>query len=254
MPRRAAVALGLAMLGAAEADEPGVTPYRPSVSTPAALSAPGWLELEAGLLRAQASAAGTRASVPYTLKLAFSTDFGVRVGGEALVRADDPQGERVTGIGDTSLVLKQRWPLNDHAAVGLEFGGSFATARARLGSGSGGTDLSVNTIYSADLGRLHTDVNLLFTRLARFGPDQGRVQTLWAAALSGALTGRWGWVGELSGTRQRGADRGAQWLGAVSFSPVRRVTWDAGVAKGLAAGSTSWSAFLGGTALLGRVW
>jgi hypothetical protein len=27
---------------------PSVTPYRPSVSTPAALSAPGWLELEVG--------------------------------------------------------------------------------------------------------------------------------------------------------------------------------------------------------------
>jgi hypothetical protein len=29
-------------------DSPSVTPYRPSVSTPAALSAPDWLEIEAG--------------------------------------------------------------------------------------------------------------------------------------------------------------------------------------------------------------
>ena len=32
-------------------DQPSVTPYRPSVSTPAILSAPGWIELEAGIQR-----------------------------------------------------------------------------------------------------------------------------------------------------------------------------------------------------------
>jgi hypothetical protein len=30
------------------ADEPSTTPYRPTVSTPANLSEPGWLEVEAG--------------------------------------------------------------------------------------------------------------------------------------------------------------------------------------------------------------
>ena len=55
----AAVACGVATVlalaafpaGAASTDDsPAAVPYRPSVSTPAALSAPGWLEVEAGFL------------------------------------------------------------------------------------------------------------------------------------------------------------------------------------------------------------
>ena len=252
---RVVVLLGVTTLSWADqenADSPAVTPYRPSVSTPAALSAPGWLEAEVGVLRAGAPGAGARASLAYTLKLAFSPDWGVRVGGEALVRAENPQREAVIGFGDTSLVLKRRWAVNEASALGLELGGTIASARAGLGSGSGGTDVSLNSIYSADVGVLHTDVNLMFTRLSQIEADQDRVQTLWAVALSGIVGSRWGWIGELSGTRQRGAAPRAQGLCALSFSPARRVTWDGGVAKGLTSGSASWSVFLGGTALVGR--
>src|SRR5262252_7277339 len=76
--------------GAARADDPNdpqVVPYRPTVSTPAQLSAPGWLELEAGGLVANGPAASaSRATLPYTLKLAFTPDWGVRIGGDAWVR------------------------------------------------------------------------------------------------------------------------------------------------------------------------
>jgi hypothetical protein len=235
------------------ADLPGVTPYRPSVSTPAALSAPGWLEVEAGLLRAGTTGTDLRESLPYTLKLAFTPDWGIRVGGEALVRSSDAPGESRTGYGDTSVVLKRRFAVNDHSAFGLELGGTFSTARAQLGSGSGATDISVNGIYSADLGALHTDLNLTATHLGQITVGESRVQTLVAAALSGNLSTRWSLVGELSGTRQRGADSTAQLLGAASYSPARRITWDGGVAKGLLSGASSWSVFVGGTALVGRV-
>ena len=46
------IAVGLALwAGAVLADAPEVTPYRPTVSNPAALSAPGLLEFEAGVAR-----------------------------------------------------------------------------------------------------------------------------------------------------------------------------------------------------------
>lgn len=256
-----AIALGCAMVTVLPlcwgdelpSDPPAVTPYRPSVSTPAALSAPGWLEAEAGFLRVGSSGLNLRESFPYSLKLAFSTDWGIRVGGEALVRGSNAQGETATGFGDTSLVLKRRFAMNDHSAFGLELDGSFSTAPAELGIGSGGTDVSVNGIYSADIGVLHTDVNLLVTRLARSAADENQVQTLYAAALSGNLNTRWGIVGELAGTRQRGADPTAQGLCAASYSPTRAITFDGGVAKGFLSGSASWSAFLGVSALVGRV-
>ena len=157
------------------------------------------------------------------------------------------------GFGDTSLVLKRRFAMNEHSAFGLELGAGFSTARAELGSGSGGTDVSVNGIYSADIGVLHTDVNLLVTRLARVATDASQLQTLYAAALSGNLNARWSIVAELSGTRQRNTDPTAQGLCAASYSPTRAITFDGGVAKGFLSRSASWSVFMGFTALAGRV-
>src|SRR6201999_4501480 len=84
----------LACCASAHADDAGrppVVPYRPSVSTPAQLSAPGYLELEAGGLRATGPDHGTsRFTLPYTLKLAFTPDWGIRVGGDAWVRQAEP--------------------------------------------------------------------------------------------------------------------------------------------------------------------
>ena len=54
-------------------DAPSTTPYRPSVSTPAALSAPGWLEIEAGWQHDDSGGA-RRDSIPLTFKLAFDKD------------------------------------------------------------------------------------------------------------------------------------------------------------------------------------
>ena len=63
---RAGPALAALMGGVAAVavDAPSVTPYRPSVSTPAALSAPGWLEVEAGVLRSRSDDPARRDSVP----------------------------------------------------------------------------------------------------------------------------------------------------------------------------------------------
>ena len=61
-------------------DPPSVTPYRPSVSTPAALSAPGWMEVEAGVQINRGNAPARRDSLPYTLKLAFTPDWGIQIG------------------------------------------------------------------------------------------------------------------------------------------------------------------------------
>lgn len=127
MWRSAAVSLGVASACAqAFADEqPSVTPYRPSVSTPAALSAPGWLEIEAGGVSSRAAArrvASRRDSLGYTFKLAFTEDWGVRFGGDARARQTDKTGGRVRGAGATSVVLKRRMAIDKALAFGVEAG------------------------------------------------------------------------------------------------------------------------------------
>jgi Putative MetA-pathway of phenol degradation len=248
------LALGVCASASAQApsdDQPSVTPYRPSVSTPAALSAPGYLELEAGGLRERDGGAARTDSLPYTLKLAFTPDWGVRIGGDAWIRQRDDTGQSLSGVGDTSLVLKRRFEMNDTSALGLEAGATFPTARHGLGSGK--TDTSVVGIYSADLGAYHTDVNLGLTRVGAVDPGTSRAQTLWAASLSRSFLERWGVVGEFSGTHQRGVDSTSQFLLAASYNVSKSLTLDAGFAHSLRSGVSDRSVFAGFTALGPRV-
>lgn len=253
----AGFAAGLLLAASAQAalgaeDEPSTTPYRPSVSTPAALSAPGWLEIEAGLQHDHGAAGSRRDSVPTTFKLAFTPDWGVRIGQEAWVRQGNDSG-RVSGIGDTSVVLKRRFEVDDKQAFGLEAGVTVPTGRRGIGSSSGKPDYGINAIYSADLGDWHTDLNLVATRLGQVDPGASRTQLLWAASLSRALNDRWGVVGEFSGTRQSGAESTRQFLFAASCNVGKSLTLDAGAARSLRSGVPVWSAFTGFTWLAAKL-
>lgn len=228
-------------------DRPSVTPYRPSVSTPAALSAPGWAEIEAGALHAGGAGLARRGSLPYTIKLAFTPDWGLRVGGDAWVRQTDEIGQRVSGVGDGSVVLKRRFVIDDASAFGLEAGATLPTGRSGIGSRK--TDYSLVGIYSADIGEYHTDLNLASTRIGAVDADTGRTQMLWAASVSKSLNERWGVVGEISGTRQRGVDATTQVLFAASYNVSKVLTLDAGYARSLRSGVPDRSVFMGFTVL-----
>jgi len=239
---------------AADADDhvaPPVTPYRPSVSTPAQLPAPGQLELELGGLSAR-SADGQRGSLPYTLKLAFSEEWGVLVGGEALVTQPNGDGVRGRGLGDTQLVLKRAFLVDSETAFGLELGAKVPTAKDSIGSGR--ADYSLNTIYSKDYGQLHMDANLNATRLGAVDAGTGRLQTGWSTSFSLPVSARWGATGELSGARRAGDGSSAQLLVAATYNPSKRLAIDVGVAKGLNRAAQDWSLFSGLVVPLARLW
>ena len=236
---------------AATDDAPSVTPYRPSVSTPAALSAPGWLEAEVGGQNTKGGDSSRQVSMPYTLKLAFTPDWGVRIGGNAFVRNTDSDGNRTTGFGDTALVLKRRFAINEGSAFGIEAGANMPTAKTGLSSGK--TDYSLNGIYSADLGEFHTDLNLTVTRKGVADVDVGRYQKGWAASLSHGIGDDWGVVGEFSGVRQTGLANTAQFLLAGNYNASKSLVLDAGVSYGLSKASPDWSVFAGMTILLGKL-
>ncbi|MET3139892.1 hypothetical protein AAKU61_004275 [Undibacterium sp. GrIS 1.2] len=235
----------------AYADDEEVTPYRPSVSSPAQLPFPGQLELELGLLSTRQD--GTRRdSLPYQLKLAFNPQWGVLIGGEAVVSSLDDQGNRERGLGDTTLVLKRAFLMNDDTAFGLEFGVKVPTAKNTIGSGK--TDYSVNGIYSKDIGKLHIDANLNFTRLGLVDPGTASTQTGISTSASLAVTEKWGITAELSGTRRRGTDDTAQALAALTYSPSNKLTIDFGFAKGLNKASPDLSLFTGLVMPLAKLW
>lgn len=221
-------------------DDDAITPYRPSVSSPAQLPVPGQLELELGGVRLRSNDSH-RNSLPYQFKLAFNREWGILLGGEAHISARDSTG-RLRGLGDTNVVLKRAWGIDDSAAAGMEVGIKLPTAGDSLGSGK--ADYTLNTIYSKDLGAVHMDANLNAARLGAADPGTARTQIGMSVSFSSPLSERWAAILELSGTHRGGTDNAAQFLGAVTFSPSKRLTFDVGVARAArpAPGATSFFA------------
>lgn len=235
---------------AAAAETTGVTPYRPTVSNPAQLPAAGQLELELGGMKSKTGET-RRDSLPYLLKFGFTPQWGVLLGGDAYVSAGDASG-RVRGLGDTTVLAKRAFLVDDVTAFGLEFGAKLPTAKDALGSGK--ADYLVNGIYSHDFDKLHLDANLNVTRMGAVEAGAARVQTGYSAAFSMPLAGKWGATAELSGTRRGGTPSSAQWLGALTYSPSKRMTLDAGLIKGLNHASPDWALFAGIVVPVARFW
>ncbi len=247
------IGLGLAALctvAVAADDEDAITPYRPSVSSPAQLPVPGQLEVELGGLHASSDGA-RRSSLPYAFKLAFSKEWGVVIGGEAHVWARDDSG-KTQGLGDTTLVLKHAWLVDDATAFGVEFGAKLPTANDSIGSGR--ADYTLNTIFSRDIGPVHMDANLNATRLGAFDDGTGRTQLGASASFSGALSDHWGLTGEVSGTHRRGTANGTQLLAAVTYSPSKRLTFDFGVARAVRPTPATTQVFAGVVFPLAKLW
>ncbi|VTU13827.1 hypothetical protein SRS16CHR_00785 [Variovorax sp. SRS16] len=251
----ALAAMALAGAGAAHAaddDEgPPITPYRPSVSSPAQLPYPGQLEFELGGLR-MSDGTSHRSSLPYLFKLAFSNEWGVLVGGDAHVWTQDNDLGRSQGVGDTTVTLKRAWIVDDASAFGMEFGVKIPTARDTIGSGK--TDYTINTIYSRDFGPVHMDANLNATRLGLADPGSARTQLGASTSFSIPLSEHWGLTGEVSGTHRRGADNGLQFLSALTFSPNKRLTFDFGIAHAVRPRPAANSLFAGVVLPLGQLW
>ncbi len=235
-------------------DSPSVTPYRPTVSNPAALSAPGWLEIETGWIHSQNNEDTLRGSLPYTMKLAFTDSFGVLLGGEGVVDQTDAAGMRTSGGGDTSLLLKHKFDVGEQgAAFGLEYGQVAPPATKELSNGSGSTDYLVNGIYSFYVASHSIDLNLNCTALGEVQADQARQQWGWAATVTRVINDRWGASVELSGTARTGASPSDQLLVSMSYQTHRRVSWDAGVSVGLNTPAPKHTVFAGVSVLLGKV-
>lgn len=241
------VCLYLSGIGLCGAEDLSATPYRPSVSSPAALSAPRHLEMESGGITAKNPGGSTRSSLPWLLKYAFSDRFGVMIGGDAVARETLNAGSRLTGGGDTALALKFRFPQTERAALGLETWVKIPTAKHGLGSGH--ADYLLNGIYSFDAGDFHGDINLNYSRLGIAQSGESRDQFGWASAVSHPLTENSAWVAELSGTARQGTNAASQFLAAFSYSISPVFVVDAGMAWGLSRAAPDQSLFAGFTLL-----
>lgn len=213
-------------------EEAEATPYRPTISNPAALSAPGWLEVELGFLDVKNPDTTRTKTAPYVLKYAFSKDFGVLLGGDSHMVQVDPDRNRTSGYGDTTLLFKHRWGLSDpDDALGLEWGAKIPTAQNGLGSGT--SDTIINGIYSTEVLGTTIDFNLGVNRLGSTAPSEGRHQWSSAIAVSRSLNEKWIVAFEISGTRRTNVTPTSQMLATVAYVVNKRFVVDVGMAKGI---------------------
>jgi len=231
-------------------EEPSVTPYRPTVSNPAALSQPGWLEVEAGWNSSRDTDNNSRGNLPYLLKFAFTENLGVLLGGDAYINQTDAAGDQLSGAGDTLLLLKQKWDAGN-SAFGLEYG--FKSPTAKEGLGNGKTDYLLNGIYSTELSGHAIDLNLNLTVLGESQAGEARQQWGWATTVSRPLSDTWGIAAELSGYTREGTAAASQFLGAVSYAMNRRVVWDAGFSVGITPAAPMWGVFAGVSVLTAKL-
>jgi len=249
----AAVLAALPVLAQTSDDdsEPSVTPYRPTVSNPADLSAPGWFEGELGGLRTLNQDHSRNGSVPWLLKYALDENYGLLLGGNGYVSQELPGVPTQQSFGDTSLEWKQRFPISDHAAFGIEAGVLVPTASHDLGVGK--PQWLLNGIFSTDLGAAHLDVNLVEAHGGAQPAEVSPWQTTWAAAISRPLAGNWGGAFELSGVHQQGVATQSQALFALNYNWSRQLVLDCGAAYGLTHAAHDRSLFAGATFLIGRL-
>ena len=250
------VLTGLTLSLAAQAEDagPSATPYRPSVSAPAAMSEPGWLDLELGTQRNKGGGDKYRDSLPAAAKLAFNKDWGLVLNGELAVRRTDTDGNVFSGVGDVTAQLKHRIASADDAtAWGWSAGVKLPSAKDSIGSGK--SDLLLNGIFSSDFaGDNHIDANLGLTRLGAIGPGEGRWQLGWAAAVSHTLNDQWSLFAEPSGTYRKAVPTTSQLMVGAAYNYSKRAVFDIALARGLTNATPDWQLQAGVTLLLAKLW
>ncbi|HEY0563463.1 MAG TPA: hypothetical protein VGD04_09055, partial [Methylophilus sp.] len=200
------------------------TPYRPTVSNPAELPVPGYLELEVGWSQSRSDDSHSK-SMQYLAKYAFNPHWGVLIGGDAWTSRRG-LGDTQSGRGDTFLLAKHLFDLDlPQQDLGLEVGVNLPTAKQGLGSAQ--TDYLLNGIHSLDLTEdWRLDTNLGVTHLGAADANAGRNVLLWVSCL-GYSTGKLGYALELSGTHQSNVANTKQVLLALSYAVTPRLVLDA---------------------------
>lgn len=223
------------------------TPYRPTVSNPAELSALRHVEIEFGTQLNQPAEQEQRSSLPYLIKYPFHAQWGLLIGGEAWLETRDVSGSD-SGFGNTAVLLKHYHPLSETLAVGFEAGAVLPTADQPSGQGS--TDYSGNLIISQDVNNLRIDVNAGVTRQGYRAADSSRFLFNWALAASHPLTERWGIAGEFSGIFDPQYPSSSQFLATLNYAPAAQLVLDFGSTAGITDASDDYTVFAGFTWLL----
>jgi hypothetical protein len=270
-PLRAA--LVLVVLGAAATatgqiatppDPRTAQPERPTVATHAFTVAPGFIEMEAGVLQQRPDPASNQFGVPVLFKIGLGSRLQLDVAAGWMRDANG--GDAQSGV--TDLTVGVKWRLLDSAPVLGAFAFqptvSLPTGSAERGTGAGTTSLNLLLVSSHRIHRVALDVNAGIALRGGDGSAAPRTSTLWTVSTGIPVAGRLGWAAEFYGYPGTAGPAGtapvAAFLTGPSFSLTDSVVVDAGMIFNVSGLGTAIyglgvnSIYAGVTWNMGRMW
>ncbi|HEY6251992.1 MAG TPA: hypothetical protein VI685_18710 [Candidatus Angelobacter sp.] len=232
-------------------------PGRPTVSTPATLTPPGYLQLETGVLGAEKSGEfSNRTGIEAVLKLALTHRFELLVQTEPMVISDlGRKGDGEPGevfVGFQALI---------HKGEGAQPTVAVSYFRRLYGSPAPELDLGTNRqsallLVSFDLLHFHVDTNAIVTEQITDRAAVHRAQFGQTLSISHPVAGHLSLSGELWHFSQPLIRSNAVGLlFAPSYVVNRLLVLDGGFNRGLTGNSTRWEGFIGLTYLFPkRLW
>ena len=260
-----AAAVGMAQTGADKADKspPAVNPGRPTITDPASLTAPGWLETEFGLTKGLDR--DRTFSTPTLLKLTDrNRRLQYRLGFDGYLKP----GQGASGFGDTFAGLHYLFTNQQQSKFDIagRISVKIPTARVAIG-GTQKVDFNVLLLASRDFTpSIHADFNLGFSTLTqpdpgppgidgvRFGPNVDYLYQATASFTFPLKGGRWAYTNELvyaSGTAQ--ADYSVTTMHGLTYSVHRYDVYDIAVQWQLHGSGANFQILAGKTFFLGKL-
>lgn len=230
---------------------PAVNAGRPTVTDPAALTAPGWLETEFGGVKSLDR--GRDFTTPFLLKL---TSRNKRLQYRLATDGFLFPGQGSNGFGDTYAALQYLFAPQDRAK--FDFAGratvKIPTAPAFLGTRK--FDYNLLLLASRDFSpALHGDFNLGFSSLSRQGGPGTDGQIMASASLSLPIKGgRWQYTNELVYFSPiQGSRAQVTTMHGFTYAVHRYDVYDVAVQWQLHGDGATWQLLFGRTFHLGRL-
>lgn len=236
---------------------PTVNPYRPTVTDPASLTAPGYLEMEVGGADQHGGAGTHRAfSTPTVLKLTNLSkrlEFHVGYGGYLHLTGDD--GVTSTGRGDLVPGVQYLFTAQTPKTYDIAARAEYKIPAAGRGLGTGKTDYDLLLLASKDYNNtLHGDYNIGIYQLGRASGRGVATQYLASAAFSTKLSDKLTLQDELyafSGSSETNTI--VSTLHALGYQPARNLAFDAGIDIGISHAAPKYTVLFGSTFFVGKL-
>ena len=222
-----------------DAEDTFIDPTRPSVSEVATIQRAGVLQLEYGVdsdfrspeFRSQQSGPlGIRFAVNDRLRLDLDVD--------TFVSQVDPERNRISGVGDTSLGFKgiARDQPKERLALAFNYSIKLPSASREKELGSGRIDRTLRLILNRTLGETDLVFNISYLNIGREDSDRRASGAQAIFTVERQLPKNFGIIGEVYGQsvdEPSAGARGIYTLGALTYKINRRLRFDAGARAGV---------------------